>query len=534
MLLPLIKLQRVSRLRSKLANHGRTFHATRKTEILPIVAVVVFGTFARYSYRALKRIDDEWIEYQESLREYRLEHGLDVEEETIDKQKRGSSSKVDHSSFRQLKHGILGIDLGTCNIRISHRPPSSSSENNPQPTILINREGGRSTPNKIYMDGAGHTLVGRLAQEKMFEKHRQVLNPNQLLWNERDDFLRNNSVHEVISSAVKQALETLPMLNDTIQSTIQKDTLFSIDPTIMAGQTIRPIFTYPQDHSDSSPSTPENNYIHRYKAAVKSLSYPETLALFVPQAVAIVTAAEYYKLSSRMNTQGPLLVIDVGGSETQLSLVEKENKTLKVVYAYRLENFGGETLIEALMNHVVNDFYGKDMSDIQDGMALQRVYTAASSAVLELSNNRTTTRAQINIPYLTVDEKFQPRHLDMGISKQILEAEFASIIKERVLLDAKRKQILSSSFSDPKDLPTLMASVILKLLETAKQNPFALRCIIIAGGGTRSPIIQSAIKEGIAQLAGEQYVNDKVVIPKDEQVEELGALGAALMGSNEF
>jgi hypothetical protein len=54
---------------------------------------------------------------------------------------------------------------------------------------------------------------------------------------------------------------------------------------------------------------------------------------------------------------------------------------------------------------------------------------------------------------------------------------------------------------------------------------------LIVGGGTRSPIIQLAIKEGITQLVGEQYIVDKVVVPKDEQVEELAVLGAALLGA---
>ena len=45
----------------------RLFHATQPREILPIVGVAVLFILGRYSYKALRRMDDEWEEYQWEL-----------------------------------------------------------------------------------------------------------------------------------------------------------------------------------------------------------------------------------------------------------------------------------------------------------------------------------------------------------------------------------------------------------------------------------------------------------------------------------
>jgi hypothetical protein len=81
---------------------------------------------------------------------------------------------------------------------------------------------------------------------------------------------------------------------------------------------------------------------------------------------------------------------------------------------------------------------------------------------------------------------------------------------------------------NPTDLSLLFSSMIMRVFEESNQNPFALNSLLVVGGGARSPIIQKAIRNACATLAGEQFVQDKVIVPKDELVEELVVLGGTV------
>ena len=54
------------------APHIRCYSTTPRREIIPIIAVGLAAVTIRYSYKALQRMDAEWEEYEEELREYKL------------------------------------------------------------------------------------------------------------------------------------------------------------------------------------------------------------------------------------------------------------------------------------------------------------------------------------------------------------------------------------------------------------------------------------------------------------------------------
>ena len=71
----------------------------------------------------------------------------------------------------------------------------------------------------------------------------------------------------------------------------------------------------------------------------------------------------------------------------------------------------------------------------------------------------------------------------------------------------------------------------MRLLEGSGISPFDLHHVLVVGGGARSPLVLKALRGGLGNLAGEQFVQDRLVVPRDEAVEELVVLGAAMMGS---
>ena len=498
---------------------SRNYHVTAKKEILPLIAAAV-GIGGYYSYRALKMMDHEWEEYQEDLKEYNLEHGIQDNEDSLDGGNITTpTSKPQTTTFNKakaFKGGTMAIDLGTLNVRIAHRSSSADS----RPSVMVNREGKRSTPNHIIFESDGSFVTGKLASAKEYEKSdsaNPVVNSGQMMRNSEDDTdpsIRNHMIQQVISSCAKDALEQA-----IGRKNISSPILFALDHNY--AYNVQPIFVYPPKQSSR-----DDDILDEYKDALRNLSLPDSIAEFVPEPLCAVNGAKFYSLLPNA-AEGPVLVIDVGARSTSMSIVEGDN----VKYHSRLSSFGGESLVEALMKYVTKSFYKNKYEVVSDKMALQRIYDATKDAVFEISSGSKNNlgRVQLNIPYLSIDEKMQPIHLDLGVSAKVLEAEFNDMIAKEIIPEFAMKQgVLSKSTQNPSDLSSLFTSMIMQVLEKSSQNPFALNSVLIVGGGARSPLIQKAIKTSVSSLAGEQFVQEKVVLPRDELIEELIVLGAAL------
>jgi len=532
----------------------QSYHTTVKKEILPILAIGTIAIVGTYSIKALKRMDQEWEEYEENLKEYKLEHGISDDDDDFNVDHFDSSNKTKgrkQSLASVFKHGQMAFDLGTENLRIAHyqhqnkSSASSSNISNNKPRIIVNREGSRSTPNAIFFEEDQSFVLGNMAAAKIYEKSKSentVLNPRLLLSknDDDDDTPTSKNVHamaavqKVISTFGKDALEQA--LGNRKNASSSSNILFAVDE-YNGGYNTRPIFTYPPQRTGDVDDDDENTnekYLQFYQKAVNEIISPPSIAKFIPEPICVVKGARYYNLIPSSSQSDNIMVVDIGGKSTSISIINEKGN--KVVYYTSIEGFGGETLVVSLMNYLSNSFYGVDAQEVLDTMGIQRLYDASKLAVMEMSGSK-LGRVQINIPYLSVDDKMQPKHLDLGISRNVLEAEFRDIVKLKIipeLLDAththtrKQEGILSQSMKQPVDVESLFSSIIMNVFEKSAQNPFALVGVLIVGGGARSPLFQNAVKKTFSNLAGEQFVQEKVVIPKNELVEELVVLGASL------
>lgn len=489
--------------RSYSATTRRHYHISKRQEILPLIAVGIVGAIGMYSLRALKRMDREWEEYEEAL-------GFAIEKKNAEK------TLEKKNPVPRMNIGVMVIDLGTLNVRISHNVNLDVTT----PHVVINREGARATPNFILFDTDGSFTTGKLAGSKRYERSSSpspVVNTGMIMRGfddlHIDPSIRNHMVTEVIFYNAKNALEQVVGPKKILSSS-----LFTADSS-MNGYNIKPVFTYaPIDHVG------ETYRLASYKEAVKPLLLSDSIASFIPEPLSAVKGAKYYGLVK--DTTEPIMVIDVGAYSTSISIVRNN----QVLHYAHLRGFGGETLVEALMNYIAKSFYGIGCEKVQDKMALQRLYDASKDAVIELSSGskKNLGRTQINIPYLSVDDKMRPKHLNVGVSIKVLEAEMNELVRKTIAGEFAQKQgVLSSFHSNPYDLATLFSSMTMKVLEESGHNPFSLHSVLIVGGGARSPLIQGSIKNGIASISGEQFVQDKFVIPRDELIEELTVLGAA-------
>lgn len=525
-----------SRLSADVRYSYRSYHATTKKEILPLVAMgaLVMGV---YSFKALRRMDEEWGEYEEALREYRLEHGDDSaasdDDNDVHQQQQTASSKMsrDYSNY-SFHGGVLAMDMGNSSLRIAHLP-NNSNNNNTKPSIIVNREGLRMTPSAIILESDGTSITGHMALGKLYERaasNNPVLLPHSLLMgnNDNEASLRTIATQQIISSSARDALEQI--LGSNASNNADK-ILFSIDSSLAGGFNVKPIFTYPPIPTTISTgnANSENVFLQRLKEAIETRINPPTIASFIPEPVSAIQGARRYNILPN-NDQGTIMVIDVGGTSTSISMVNEANS--QILYHLQAQHLGGDLLVNALMDHLSKSFFQQPSSNVSDGMAVQRLYDASSAAILEISSNAASSkkkhgRVQINIPYLSVDEKMQPKHLNMGVGTQVLHAEFTTLIQS-LIPQLNEDGVLATSMKDPTDLSSLLTSMVLNVFESSGINPFTLNSVLLVGGGARQQLFQKSVKDAFSNLAGSQYVADKVVIPKDELIEELVVLGAAV------
>ncbi|KAL3767788.1 hypothetical protein ACHAWO_005198 [Cyclotella atomus] len=447
----------------------RDYHATPRQEILPLIAIGVVG-IGIYSYRALKQMDEDWEEYYEKLDEYRRVTGIDPESASSGRAKdnvSGTKTQVDEMASL-FKGGTLAIDMGTSKLKLAHLP---SGKANAKPTVTVDREGARSTPSLIWMSlDDGDVLVGRMAEARLYDnkggrtlRSRDVLNGDSAIKEQAFCKAVQQSIRMAASNALEQVLGG--------QSSQSTSPLFVVDESMAysGSYNVRPVFTYPSCTSSEA-------FLSTYKSAIRDLTSPEGIGLFVPEPIAIVTGAESYNLLPA--NKDPVLVVDVGGLTTNISVVSNE----EVTYSASIP-FGGDTFVDLLTSHLIRDFYGTDSSHtgisttptLDDPSALQRIYEASATALNELSNK---SRSQINIPYLSIDlQTKQPKHLEVGVARSIVDNEVQSFVRERLVkhLSDAGSASLSASLPKPTDLATLFSSTLASAMEQTSLTPFFLR-----------------------------------------------------------
>eukprot|EP00584_Thalassiosira_punctigera_P018278 CAMPEP_0172545478 /NCGR_PEP_ID=MMETSP1067-20121228/15391_1 /TAXON_ID=265564 ORGANISM="Thalassiosira punctigera, Strain Tpunct2005C2" /NCGR_SAMPLE_ID=MMETSP1067 /ASSEMBLY_ACC=CAM_ASM_000444 /LENGTH=136 /DNA_ID=CAMNT_0013332221 /DNA_START=8 /DNA_END=418 /DNA_ORIENTATION=- len=130
-------------------------------------------------------------------------------------------------------------------------------------------------------------------------------------------------------------------------------------------------------------------------------------------------------------------------------------------------------------------------------------------------------------------ETRQPKHLEVGVSRNVVDAEVESWVRDKLVpylqdSDDDHSTTLSPALPPPTNLSTLLSSAIMSSLERTSLTPHALRAVLLVGGGARAPSVRAAAKESVAYLGGD---GKRLIMPEGGMAEELGVLGAAVWGS---
>jgi molecular chaperone DnaK len=345
----------------------------------------------------------------------------------------------------------IGIDLGTTNSCMAVLEGG-------EPTVIPNREGGRTTPSVVAFTQSGERLVGVPA------KRQQVTNPENTVFSIKRFMGRKHG------SEVSEEMKIVPY-------------------NVVAG----PDGDVRVDISGKQYSPPEISAMILQKLKADAEDY---LGTTVTEAV--ITVPAYFNDSQRQATKDAgkvaglevkriineptaaalayglekeqdqtILVWDLGGGTFDVSILEMGDGVFEVKATSGDNHLGGDNFDKAIVDWLVAEFMKSQGIDLsQDRMALQRLYEAAEKAKVELS---TTQETQINLPFVTADQS-GPKHLDMRLSR-------AKLVE------------LTSDLLDRTVGPTKQA------MEDAGLTGADIDHIVLVGGMTRMPAVKDKVKE---------------------------------------
>ncbi|MEA3463883.1 MAG: molecular chaperone DnaK [Patescibacteria group bacterium] len=346
---------------------------------------------------------------------------------------------------------ILGIDLGTTNCAMAIIEGG-------KPKILENAEGARTTPSVVAISKNGERLVGQTA------KRQAVTNPENTVYAVKRLIGRKFSEEEVqndtktASFKIVQAREGVKIKMNDKEHTPQEISAMilsklKVDAEAKLGEKItEAVITVPAYFNDSQ------------RQATKDAG--QIAGLEVKRIINEPTAAALaYGFEKKKGQQ--IAVYDLGGGTFDISILDVSEDTVEVKSTNGDTHLGGEDFDQRIIKWIIDEFkkdQGIDLSN--DTLALQRIKEAAEKAKIELS---TTTETEINQPFITTDAQ-GPKHLVMKMTRAKLEELIIDLVDKTI---EPCKAALKDAGLETKDIEE----------------------VIMVGGMTRMPIVQSKVKE---------------------------------------
>ena len=328
---------------------------------------------------------------------------------------------------------------------------------NGQPKIIENAEGARTTPSVIAFTNS-EVLVGQSA------KRQAVTNPERTVFEVKRLMGRKWS-----------------------------------DPVVQSDAKILPYAIKAHDNGDAWVEIDGKLYSPQELSALILTKMKETAEAYLGKKVtqAIVTCPAYFSDSQRQATKdagtiaglevlriineptaaalafshekkqtGKFVVFDAGSGTHDVTVLDVGDGVVEVLATNGDTHLGGADFDARLVNHLVAEFKKSDGVDLtKDKMAMQRVKEAAEKAKMELSAGMET---DVNLPYITADAS-GPKHMLVKLTRSQFDVMTEDLVKRLITPCA---QALSDAGLKVSDIDE----------------------VILVGGTTRIPAVQSAVK----------------------------------------
>ena len=302
-----------------------------------------------------------------------------------------------------------------------------------EPTVIANAEGNRTTPSIVAFKGK-EVLVGELA------KRQAITNPTNTV----------RSIKREIGTNWKETFEGKEYTPQEISARILQK--LKRDAESYIGEDVtEAVITVPAYFNDAE------------RQATKEAG--QIAGLNVLRIINEPTAASLaYGLEN--NEDQKILVFDLGGGTFDVSVLEISEGVFEVKSTSGDSKLGGDDWDQRIMDWLIEKFKSSTGIDLSnDKMAIQRIKEGSEKAKIELSS---TSETEINLPFITANDA-GPQHL----LEKLTRAEFEKITADLV---ERTKEPVQKALSDAG----------LKYSE--------IDHIILVGGSTRMPAVQSLVK----------------------------------------
>ncbi len=370
---------------------------------------------------------------------------------------------------------VIGIDLGTTNSCVAVMLGG-------EPKVIVNPEGGRTTPSIVSFNKDGSHVAGQVAKRQAITNPENTVFSIKRFMGRREDEVQTEEKlvpYRVIAGKNGEAKVKVidkefspPEISAMI---LQK--LKSAAEEFLGQKVKKAVITVPAYFNDSQRQATKDAGAIAGLEVLRIINEPTAAALA-------------YGLDKKKNEK--IAIYDLGGGTFDISVLEIGDGVFEVKSTNGDTHLGGDDFDQKVINWVIEEFKRDQGIDLgKDRMALQRLKEAAEKAKCELS---TTMETEINLPFITADENRNPKHLVMRLTR------------------AKLEQLVD-------DLVERTKKPCIQALKDAGMSESEIDEVILVGGQTRMPKVQEIVK----QLFGKEP--HRGVNP-----DEVVAIGAAIQG----
>ena len=370
---------------------------------------------------------------------------------------------------------IIGIDLGTTNSCVA------VFEGN-EPVVIANSEGKRTTPSVVGFVDNGERKIGDPA------KRQAITNPKNTVYSIKR-FMGENwqqtekEIARVPYSVVNEGGYPRVDINgrkytpqEISAMVLQKMKKTAED--YLGQEVTDAVITVPAYFSDSQ------------RQATKEAG--QIAGLNVKRIVNEPTAAALAYGVDKANKDMKIAVFDLGGGTFDISILEFGGGVFEVLSTNGDTHLGGDDFDQVIIDWLVQEFKNDEGADLKsDPMAMQRLKEAAEKAKIELSSSTST---EINLPYIMPVG---------GVQKHLV----------KTLTRAKFEQLAH-------DLIQACLAPCQKAMADAKLNTSDIDEVILVGGSSRIPAVQTLVKNYFGKEPSKGVNPDEVV-----------AVGASIQGA---
>jgi len=346
---------------------------------------------------------------------------------------------------------VIGIDLGTTNSCVAVMEGG-------EPVVIPNAEGARTTPSIVAINKNGERLVGEVA------KRQAITNPENTVYSIKRFMGRKYEDPEADRDRRLVPYKVVRASNGDAWVEVQGKAYSPPEISAMILQKLKAdAEAYLGERVTQAVITVPAYFNDAQRQATRDAG--RIAGLEVLRIINEPTAASLaYGLDKKKDER--IAVYDLGGGTFDISMLELGDGVFEVKSTNGDTHLGGDDFDQRIINWLADEFRKEQGIDLrQDRMALQRLKEAAEKAKKELSSSMQT---EINLPFITADAS-GPKHLTMQLSR------------------AKLEQLVE-------DLVEKSRGPVMKALSDASLRPGDIQEVVLVGGQTRMPAVQTMVR----------------------------------------